>query len=74
MLQLTDERDVENKLVVLLEYDKFPFIKVSGYTTGVDPLHAVGDGVVALGERSAGSVLLPHGYVIQRATVVVLGV
>ncbi|CAM9617928.1 unnamed protein product, partial [Laminaria digitata] len=25
---LTDERDVENKLVVLLEYDKFPFIKV----------------------------------------------
>lgn len=27
-MQLTDERDVENKLVVLLEYDKFPFIKV----------------------------------------------
>lgn len=26
--QLTDERDLENKLVVLLEYDKFPFIKV----------------------------------------------
>lgn len=26
--QLKDERDVENKLVVLLEYDKFPFIKV----------------------------------------------
>lgn len=27
--QLTNEREVENKLVVLLEYDKFPFIKVT---------------------------------------------
>lgn len=26
--QLTNEREVENKLVVLLDYDKFPFIKV----------------------------------------------
>ena len=35
-MQLTDERDVENKLVVLLEYDKFPFIKVRHGTVGYD--------------------------------------